>query len=147
MATKKKIEPAPVNIVDTEKPIDVIVKKEGGKKEVLSVGHGKTLSPTTTEQEDMVSAGQRKINLIWETTQSRIALFVVGVGILINAVLVIVLVFLTEDISVNRLAVVSIALQFINLTTGIVIGFYFSRTNHQSIGGEGKKPVQNYVGR
>lgn len=50
MATKKKIEPSPVNIVDTEKPIDVIVKKEGGKKEVLSVGHGKTLSPTTTEQ-------------------------------------------------------------------------------------------------
>jgi len=29
----------------------------------------KPLTPTTTAQEDIVTAGQRRINLIWEFTQ------------------------------------------------------------------------------
>lgn len=29
----------------------------------------------------------------------------------------------------------------------LVIGFYFSRTNHTQIGGLGKKPEQKYAGR
>jgi hypothetical protein len=36
-----------------------------------------SLPATTTEQEDIVTAGQRKVNLIWEYTQSIIALLVV----------------------------------------------------------------------
>lgn len=119
-------------------------------EEIPKTEHSKDqlpLTPNTTEQDDMTTAGQRRINLIWETTQSRIALFVVVVGIFVNAALILVLIFLRSDISVNRLAVVSIALQFINLTTGIVIGFYFSRTNHAAIGGVGRKPSQTYEGR
>lgn len=108
-----------------------------------------TLPPETTHQEDMVTAGQRAVNLLWETTQARIALVVIFVGMFVNASLICVLVISNKDISVNRLAVISIALQFINLTAGIIIGFYFSRTNHTNIGGVGKKATaqQNYEGR
>lgn len=106
------------------------------------------VAPKTTEQEDLTTAGQRNINLIWETTQSKIALLVVGVGVILNAILVIVIVMFNKDVSVNQLALISICLQFINLTVGIVIGFYFSRTNHTAIGGVGKKPEQGeYTGR
>jgi len=105
------------------------------------------LAPRTTTQQDLTTAGQRKINLIWETTQSRIAIFVVGVGVLLNVVLVICLIFFNRDVTVNQLALITICLQFINLTAGIVIGFYFSRTNHAAIGGIGEKPRQPYEGR
>lgn len=93
----------------------------------------------TTSEQQIITAGQRNINLMWETTQSRIALFVVIVGITINCLVVLMLLFTSRDITVNQLAVISIALQFINLTAGIVIGFYFSRTNHTAIGGIGPK--------
>ena len=106
-----------------------------------------SLPPTTTVQQDMTTEGQRKINLIWETTQSKIALFVVGIGMLINGFLILLLVAVNIDVSVNDLAVISVCLQFINLTAGIVIGFYFSRTNHAAIGGIGKKPEEEYKGR
>src|SRR6185436_4624900 len=109
----------------------------------------KSLSPNTTAQEDLTTAGQRAINLIWETTQSRIALFVIVIGFLVNALVIIVLLVTSREITVNQLAVISICLQFINLTGGIVIGFYFSRTNHAAIGGIGykKNQSQEYIGR
>jgi len=104
--------------------------------------------PGATEAEqEKTTAGQRRINLIWETTQAKIALFVVVVGVSVNALVVVLCILYIKEVSVNQLALVSICLQFINLTAGIVIGFYFSRTNHQAIGGEGEKPVQEYKGR
>lgn len=123
--------------------------KAGGKDLITKGPPPLTLPPKTTEQEDMVTAGQRAVNLLWETTQARIALVVIFVGMFVNASLICVLVISNRDISVNRLAVISIALQFINLTAGIIIGFYFSRTNHTNIGGVGKKATahQNYEGR
>lgn len=36
-----------------------------------------SLTPTTTEQQDLTVAGQRKVNLIWEFTQASIAILVV----------------------------------------------------------------------
>jgi len=105
------------------------------------------LTPTTTFQQDLTTQGQRTINLIWEKTQSRIALLVVVIGFLINSLLVTLVVLFNKEVSITQLALISICLQFINLTVGIVIGFYFSRTNHAAIGGIGEKPSQEYKGR
>lgn len=111
-------------------------------------GEGITLAPTTTEQDDLVTEGQRHINLIWETTQSRIALLVVSAGVFLNSVLVVLIVFSNREVSITQLSLISISLQFINLTVGIVIGFYFSRTNHTKTGGVGQRPQdESYTGR
>jgi hypothetical protein len=111
-------------------------------------GEKSTLSPTTTEAQDDTAEGQRKINLLWENTQSRIALMVVVAGVTINATIILMIIFLNKEVSVTQLALISISLQFINLTVGIVIGFYFSRTNHAATGGTGPKPAEPpYTGR
>lgn len=84
-----------------------------------------TLPPTTTEQQNMVTAGQRRINVMWERTQSAIALFVVLISLSVGGWLAI-----TSGKEVPTL---------FSLTLGTVIGFYFSRTNHQNVGGVGPK--------
>jgi hypothetical protein len=88
---------------------------------------GKSLSPTTTAEEDIVTAGQRRINMIWEYTQAAIAILST-------------VAFIYSEI--NKLDSIGIRMAF-----SLVIGFYFSRTNHAAIGGEGKKPTQKYQGR
>jgi hypothetical protein len=95
-----------------------------------------SLPPTTTAQEDMVTRGQRKINLIWEVTQATIAIVVV----LSNMIAALVNVFRGLDIDVPLILSSSLFL---------VIGFYFARTNHQAIGGTGNKAneYQDYTGR
>lgn len=95
----------------------------------------------------MTTAGQRAINLIWEHTQSKIAKFVVVSGMLVNCISVLIMLLINHNITVVQVALVSLCLQFVNLTCGIVIGFYFGRTNHTAIGGIGKKPAQKYQGR
>jgi len=87
----------------------------------------KSLPPTTTEQEDVVTAGQRKINMIWEYTQAIVAI-------------VVTIAFLYCEIKKIDSAAIKMAFT-------LVIGFYFSRTNHAAIGGVGKKPSQKYQGR
>lgn len=95
-----------------------------------------SLPPTTTEQEDIVTLGQRKVNLIWEFTQAFIAVVV----ILTNMSAGLVFVMQGKDVS-NYPSVLSSSLF-------LVIGFYFSRTNHSAIGGVGKQPAgQKYTGR
>lgn len=99
--------------------------------EVMAEEHrtDKSMPPTTTLQQDVVTAGQRRINLIWESTQALIAILITG-------------------------AVVTAALRGIEssvLTNAffLIVGFYFSRTNHTAIGGIGRKmgDTQQYVGR
>jgi len=94
----------------------------------------KSLTPTTTLQEDLVTEGQRRVNLIWEYTQAFIAIVVV-ITSLVAAIW-----------AMSRGKEVSAFLSFI---AGNVVGFYFSRTNHQAIGGTGKKvnEDQSYMGR
>lgn len=105
-------------------------------------------APDTTHQEDLTTAGQRTINLIWEHTQSKIALFVIIAGMLVNCISVLIMLIFKHEITVVQVALISLCLQFVNLTCGIVIGFYFGRTNHTAIGGIGKKPAQGeYTGR
>lgn len=87
-----------------------------------------TLMPTTTAQEDVVTAGQRHINRVWEYSQAAIALMITA-------------------------AIVYCAINEINsdeLSNGffLIIGFYFSRANHSAIGGVGRKPLEGpYQGR
>lgn len=124
-----------VKIVDTEKPIDVKVVSD---KAGIDRSKG-SLAPTTTEQEDITKEGQRAINLIWETTQSRIALLVIRVALMSNGFVVVSLIVLgivyKVEINATIVAVIVASLASINTISGIVIGFYFSRTNHQKIGG------------
>lgn len=145
-------DPTPVMVVPQQEPIPVIltpgIDGQGMLPNTVTKGEGTTLRPTTTEAQDAVSEGQRRINLIWENTQSRIALMVVTAGVVLNSVVVLLVVFLNRETTVPQLSLISICLQFINLTVGIVIGFYFSRVNHQAIGGIGPKPPeQPYTGR
>jgi hypothetical protein len=93
------------------------------------------LPPDTTYQQDLVTAGQRKVNLIWEVTQALIALTVVG--------------------STMAAAVVGYLSKFpeqiptvFSLAFGTVVGFYFGRTNHERTGGVGPRHEDNrYTGR
>lgn len=101
----------------------------------------KSLKPTTTVQEDITFAGQRRINMVWEFTQAIIAVGVIGITLYVDAKVAI------DDIDIgpNQLA----ALMQLNVMSGLVIGFYFSRTNHSAIGSIGRKATDNqdYVGR
>src|SRR5687768_13224224 len=90
------------------------------------------LPPSTTAQEDLTSLGQRHINKVWEYTQAFIAVFVV-IASTISALLAS---WQGKEVSA-----------FLAFICGSVIGSYFSRTNHQSIGGVGPKPKSEYVGR
>lgn len=84
-------------------------------------------APTTTTQQDLTVAGQRKINLIWEVTQAGIALMITA--------------------AVIYTMITSKANEQVSNAFFLIIGFYFSRTNHQAIGGIGDKPSQSYEGR
>ena len=86
-----------------------------------------SLTPTTTIQEDMTVAGQRRINLIWEITQAIIAI--------------------TISFAAIYIAIFTIESQLLANAFFLIVGFYFSRTNHASIGGTGAKPTQPYQGR
>jgi len=85
--------------------------------------------PTVKETEDaLVSAGQRRVNRIWEFTQSYISISVTTTGLLVSAVLTL------------RLGDTSSAFNLLSNTMFVVIGFYFGRTNHQRTGGVGANP-------
>lgn len=87
--------------------------------------HPASLPSTTTLQQDLTFAGQRKVNLIWEYTQSGIAITVV---------------FFTMIAGVYAMIYSKDIPSIISVAFGMVTGFYFSRTNHAAIGGVGKKP-------
>lgn len=94
-----------------------------------------TMPPNTTEQEDITTAGQRRVNLIWEFTQAFIAIFSTLAVMSLGGFLAIK--GRIEDFP-----------PFLALSYGLVIGCYFQRTNHVAIGGIGKKPdMQKYEGR
>lgn len=92
----------------------------------------KPVAATTTIQQDLTTAGQRKVNLIWEYTQAAIAMSV----ILVSMIAAIVAMWQNKEVSA-----------FLSFVCGNVVGFYFSRTNHAAIGGIGVKPSEPYSGR
>jgi hypothetical protein len=93
------------------------------------------LPPSTTLQEDLTTAGQRRVNIIWEMTQAAIAVLVVTSNMIVGAAQ-----GLGMTKAENFPTILSSALF-------LIVGFYFSRTNHAAIGGVGAKPEQMYRGR
>lgn len=95
----------------------------------------KSLSPNTTAEQDITTAGQRRINLIWEYTQSFVTIVVVLTNMVVAAVNAV------SGVEREHPAILSSALF-------LILGFYYSRTNHAAIGGVGTKPKQQaYEGR
>jgi hypothetical protein len=92
------------------------------------------LPPSTTAQQDLTTAGQRKVNLIWEYTQALIALVVVSATMAAG---------LRASFTASETPLPTI----MSVAFGTVVGFYFSRTNHAAIGSIGPKPNQPYEGR
>lgn len=108
-------------------------------KRVKQIEPSQPLPAKTTEQEDITKAGQRKINLIWEQTQAQIAKIAIWGWVISNFIVIIAMLFSLNEVNVTKLAVITAGLSSISLTVGIIIGFYFSRTNHSAIGGVGEK--------
>lgn len=144
MAEEPKKDESPV--LDTQRRISLLAEevallrdKQEIKKKIealVATVPQPPMAPTTTEQEDMTTAGQRRINAIWEITQSVIALVLV-LGNVIVAVY-----GGLRGTTADFPSILSNSLF-------LVIGFYFSRTNHQAIGGVGRKTNENqsYEGR
>lgn len=80
-----------------------------------------SLKPTTTEEQDTVTAGQRRINVMWESTQALIAIMV--------------------TIALIYISIKSIQAEELKNAFFLIIGFYFSRTNHTNVGGVGHKSI------
>lgn len=74
------------------------------------------VSPTTTAEQNLRTASQRKINFVWEYTQAAIALLIV----VANVVYVFVILFVPNP----PMAAILTNAFF------LVVGFYFGRTNH-----------------
>lgn len=90
-------------------------------------------APETTAAQDMVTAGQRAINMIWETTQMRIALSVIWGSLMVSAVLAV----FGKWIGSLELQLASVV--FLYGVANLVTGFYFGRTNHTKSGGVGEE--------
>ncbi len=81
----------------------------------LITAPGEPLSPTTTVQEDLVVAGQRRINLIWEFTQAAVTILITGAAI--------------------YAALQQVEADVLNFAFVAVISTYYARTNHTKVGG------------
>lgn len=103
----------------------------------MSDDNAPSLPPTTTAQQDLTKSGQRRVNMVWELTQAAVALMVTASTLYVSAALA-----LNESSQVAAFLLLSNAFF-------LIIGAYFSRTNHQSIGGIGPKDNegQEYRGR
>jgi len=93
------------------------------------------MEPTTTLQQDLTTAGQRKINLIWEYTQAAIAIMVIAANVIVGSL---------RGLGYGGSEEYPIIL---SSSLFLIVGFYFSRTNHAAIGGVGAKPSEEYKGR
>ena len=83
---------------------------------------------TTTTEQDRHSASQREVNMIWERTQRQLSLAVVYSSMLVGVLVVIANVRGWGGGNIQIPTIFSVAF-------GTVIGFYFGRTNHQTVGG------------
>ena len=77
------------------------------------------------------TAGQRRVNLLWEYTQAGIAGLVTTTVLLCTGYLVI------AGVETMKTA----AFGFLVGIANLVIGFYFGRTNHQRTGGIGANEI------
>jgi hypothetical protein len=83
----------------------------------------------TADEVTLREASRRAVNLMWETTQMRIAFAVIGTALLVACVLSVGgRYFGGPDVQLA-------ALVFIFGVANLVTGFYFGRTNHTKTGG------------
>lgn len=82
----------------------------------------KSAPATTTKQEDMVTAGQRRVNLVWEITQAVIAVMITTAVIICE---------------IKRIESPVLANAFF-----LIVAMYFVRTNHTRVGGVGVKSTE-----
>jgi len=73
-------------------------------------------SPTTTLQQDITLVAQRRINLIWEATQAIISITIVVANVI-------------AAFKLNEKN------EILSNALFLIVGFYFSRTNHTKTGG------------
>lgn len=108
------------------KEVKADVKEVKAEVKAASLGSPaveRVAAPTTTSEENRHALGQRRVNLIWETTQAVIAL-AVTLATLYAAT------SLTLRGNAGDAAFLLLSNAFF-----LVIGFYFGRTNHQRVGG------------
>ena len=133
------VEPMPVLIAAVNEPVPVVIASSVAATAVVTKGEGITLSPTTTEEGDRVTAGQRHISRVWEYSQALIAIFVTGTTVFVLAKVAVDY----KDVTANQL----IAAMQLNVMTTLILTFYFARTNHVNVGGVGPKATDKYEGR
>lgn len=143
-----KTVPTPVIIAEEQKPVPVVLEKQSlvnlNKATTVTKGEGTTLHPTTTEESDRVTAGQRYVNRLWEHTQAAIAIGVTFTTCFVLAYLTIKSVQGQVELSANALLLVG---YLVVMATSIITS-YFTRTNHEKTGGVGPKPDEGtYKGR
>ena len=127
--------------VDAQGPVNVVVQEERlpNAKWVQRQATDPSLPAQTTFQQDLTAAGQRKVNLIWENTQAVIAVMVVLGNMVVGVYHG--LVPIADGAHRDFPTILSSSLF-------LIVGFYFSRTNHSAIGGVGQKPrMVEYAGR
>lgn len=117
-------EATPVTIVDTHRPVPVVITESPPPAPLATVERGQGLSatPTSTEEEDRHSAGQRQINRKWENIQAFAAVSVISTACLC----VLLLVWRAEY---------ALGIGLISTMSSQITTFYFLRTNHEKIGG------------
>jgi hypothetical protein len=109
--------------VKPEKPPE---KKKPAKKLPAPPKVGdKNTAPTTTAAEDDTKQGQRRVNLIWETTQATLAVLVTASTLYVAGKLA-----LSERGSEGAFLLLSNAFF-------AIVSTYLTRTNHQKTGGVG----------
>ena len=103
----------------------------------MTLETNQSMPPTTTVEEDKVTKGQRRVNIIWEVTQAIIALIVVIANMWVGTY---------QGLNGESGFVMP---PILSNSLFLVIGFYFSRTNHSNVGGVGNKPTEGqvYTGR
>lgn len=89
----------------------------------------------STDEHQRRSAGQRRINIIWELTQAIVALAVTTTTLYVSASIGRTI----RDPQTNAQMAAAATAAFLLLSNAffLVIGFYFGRTNHQRTGGIG----------
>lgn len=93
------------------------------------------LKPEHPTEPALRTAGQRRINLLWEVTQALIAGGVVTTILYVSAKMV--LAALGGPATEKQVAFANLAFVFLTGVANLVIGFYFGRTNHARTGGIG----------
>lgn len=125
-------DPAPVTIVG---PVPIPVVVTGPVPVVRPQVQDQTTNPSiparTTFEEDLTSASQRHVNLIWETTQQDVARWVIGASLAVAAILAV----FGRLIGSTELQLAAVV--FLFGVANLVTGFYFGRTNHTKTGGVG----------